>query len=377
MHKILLICLLIPVFVGISGLGRGSLELENRARVVMPDFPRAVADWPEYFTKIDAFISDNIGGRDQLIAMKKSFELAINGYSNSKVIAGSDGWLFYNAHDVIDRDSGHQFVPFRVTNIVNYALEMQDLAQKNGAKFLVIPVPNKSAIYRKYLPTWAQVEGTPKTERAAIVELLKEKDVPLVDPFAIFEGFDLDSTPLYFKRDTHWNDFGAYVVFFRAMSEFGLQKDLPTPDTILLGYSEGKQYGVLDQFLGFSTPAESEPLPNLDMSVFTNFPELSFREFDDHVSMDSFEIKYSPAKPKLLVVGDSFTYGLVVGDSFTYGFFRQYWGAVFGEVRWSHHDYGAYDRSGIEEFKPDYVIFEFVDWEVPAWRKFKPLDVSN
>jgi hypothetical protein len=46
-------------------------------------------------------------------------------------------------------------------------------------------------------------------------------------------------------------------------------------------------------------------------------------------------------------------------------------------VRWSHHDYGAYDRNGMDSFKPDYVIFEYVDWEVPAWREFTPAAASN
>lgn len=367
MHKILLFCLLTPVLVGIFGWGRGSLELENRTRAVMPDLPKSARNLPKYLALLDAFVSDNIGFRDQMIAMKRIFDLQINGHSNSRVIAGQDGWLFYNAPDVIDRDSGREFIPFRVANMVNYALEIQDIAKTNRAKLLVIPVPNKDAIYQKYLPAWAQTDTIRPTERGAIVDMLKAKNVPVVDPFALFQNFDLDRTPLYFKRDTHWNNFGAYVVFYEAMSTFGLQERLQSPETILRGYSEGKQYGVLDQFLGLSVAAESEPLPDLDMSVFAGSPELSVQEFDDHVSMDSFEVKYGPLKPRLLVVG----------DSFTYSFFRRYWGAVFGEVRWSHHNYGAYDRGGFKKFKPDYIIFEFVDWEIPAWREFKPWGRGN
>jgi hypothetical protein len=258
-------------------------------------------------------------------------------------------------------------VPFRVTNMVTYIMESQEMAARTGAGFVAIPVPNKDTIYSRYLPQWAQAQVPQQTEREAIVASLAAQNVPLVDPAALFTAYDLDKTPLYFKRDTHWNTFGAYLAFYQAMVQFGLQADLPAPDTILKGYSEGKYYGVLDQFLGLSVAAESELLPDLDMSRFAQFPEVSVQTFDDHVSMDSFEVKYGGTKPKLLVVG----------DSFTYSFFRSYWGAVFSEVRWSHHDYGAYDRNGMDSFKPDYVIFEYVDWEVPAWREFTPAAASN
>jgi hypothetical protein len=284
----------------------------------------------------------------------------INDHSNARVIAGHEGWLYYNAPQVVERNAGLIFQPERVENMLRFAAEARDLAAAQGARFIAIPVPNSHCIYSNHLPDWARPKGEPLTEQRAIAEGLKAQGLRASDPYLLFRQRDLESQPLYFRRDTHWNNYGAYIAFHDAMVQFGLSHSFPAPDSILKGYVQGEYYGVLDQFLGLDRAAETEPLPDLDMAAFARYPELSVTETDDHVSMDSYEVIYAPEGARLLVIG----------DSFSYSFFRQYWGAGFAAVHWSHHDYGRYDRTVFERFKPDYVIFEFVDWEVPSWVAF-------
>lgn len=360
MHRILLILLILPVVLWIAMPDRGALVSENRTRAEMSGGPYHLSDVTDYLTQVNAVVSDNIGLRDQLISVKNRLDRLINRRNSARVIAGQDGWLFYNAAQVIERNSGQVFVPERVENMVQFAQEAQTLATENGAKFIAMTVPNSHSVYRKYLPDWARSNGSQPTEQRAIAKRLKAESIPTSDPYLLFQNMNLDATPVYFHRDTHWNTYGAYIAFYNAMTQFGLSNDIPAPQDILKGYFQGEYFGVLDQFLGLSAAAESESLPNLDMSAFTRYPEQSFTETDDHVSMDSYDVSYAPGRPRLLVIG----------DSFSYSFFRQYWGAAFSAVHWSHHDYGRYDRTVFERFKPDYVIFEFVDWEVPAWVAF-------
>jgi alginate O-acetyltransferase complex protein AlgJ len=360
MHRILLILLILPAALWIAMPERSALVLENRNRAEMPALPAALSGLTDYLAGVDAFVADNIGLRDQLMTVKNRLNRVINGKSNSRVIAGEDGWLFYNAAQVVERNAGLIFQPERVENMLRYAQEAQDLANAQGAHFIAMPVPNSHALYRKHLPAWARPKVDPYTEQRAIAEGLKAKGLPISDPYVLFRDRDLEALPLYFRRDTHWNGYGAYIAFHDAMAQFGLADFFPAPESILKGYVQGEYYGVLDQFLGLDKAAESEPLPDLDMTQFDRHPELSAVETDDHVSMDSYDVTYAPEGPRLLVIG----------DSFSYSFFRKYWGAGFSAVHWSHHDYGRYDRSVFNRFKPDYVIFEFVDWEVPAWVAF-------
>ncbi|SDK61979.1 alginate O-acetyltransferase AlgX-related protein [Aliiruegeria lutimaris] len=369
MDRLLLIILVIPVIAGLFG---SDLSMENRVRKKFPNVPGTLSELDVFFSEVDAFVSDNIGLRNQMIEVKRSVDKTLNGGGNSLVIAGSEGWLFYNAPSVIDRNSGREFLPWRVTNMTRYVQEAQDLATSVGAHFIAIPVPNKHAVYNAKLPRWARAEDTERSEQRAIVHEIGSLGVPLSDPYLLFKNFDLDATPLYFKRDTHWNEFGAYIAFYDAIVQLGLAADLPAPMNLLQGFEEGSFFGVLDQFSGLSEAAESESLPILDMTAF-GVAELEFNEIDDHVSMDSYIVSYDTKqvghsrKPRLLIIGDSFTYDL----------FRPYWGSVFGEVRWSHHGHGKYNRAAIEEFQPDFVIFEFVDWEIPAWVLHETLRASQ
>jgi hypothetical protein len=356
MDKILVTLLLIPVLLGFTGLGKNAVNLENRSEAAMPDFPTSLSEVGGYFKAIDAFVSDNIGLRNQMLSVKKSLDRKLNGSGNSRVIAGKDGWFFYNASAVIERNLGLEFNEYRVKNITNHVLEAKELSDKVGANFIAIPVPNKHSVYMDKLPSWAQGHQK-RNEQRATTEALIEHGVQVSDPYSLFQNYDLDTTPLYFRRDTHWNDFGAYIAFFDAINQLELPNTLPDPKDFLLGYYDGEYYGVLDQFMGLESPAEAEPLPNLNFDFFSKFPERNAREVDDHVSMDTYIVDYDDTKPKLLIIG----------DSFTYSFFRRYFGSVFGEVRWSHNAHGAYSRTAFEEFQPDYVIFEFVDWETPAW----------
>lgn len=367
MDKILLICLLIPV---LAGFFSSDLNLENRAQTEFPAFPDSLSGLDDFFAGVDDFVSDNIGLRNQMILAKKSLDKKVNRQGNAKVIVGREGWMYYNAPSVIERTSGLEFLPWRVTSITNYVLEAQDLADKVGAEFLAIPVPTKHAVYNKYMPSWAQTDEFEKSEQRAIIKNLADQNIPLTDPYVVYQDYDLDETPLYYKRDTHWNSFGAYVVFYDAMSRLGLAENLPPPQALLIGYNEGTYFGVLDQFMGLSEAADSEAIPELDMTMLRAVEEQSVEDFEDHVSMNSYIVKFddgSSGKPKLQIIG----------DSFTFGFFRPFLGAVFSEVRWSHHAHGAYDRNAVEAFQPDYLIFEFVDWEIPGWHLHETLKASN
>lgn len=361
MHRIFMVLLILPAALWAASPDRGALLLENRSRAEMPTLPADLHGVPNYLQKLDAAVADNIGLRDQLIAAKNWLDRKINRYSNSRVIAGKDGWLFFNGAGVVERNAGLDFQPERVENMVRFVNEAQELAKAQGARFVALPVPNSHSLYRDYLPDWAQPQGSPPTEQRAIAERLKAEGIATSDPYLIFRDMDLAGKPLYFRRDTHWNGYGAYIAFHDAMGLLGLAKEIPAPNDVLRGYVNGKYYGVLDQFIGLSEPAESEALPDLDLTNFARFPELTVKETDDHVAMDSYEVSYAADRPRLLVIG----------DSFSYGFFRQYWGAAFSDVHWSHHNYGRYDRTVFERFKPDYVIFEFVDWEIPAWVAFE------
>lgn len=92
---------------------------------------------------------------------------------------------------------------------------------------MIIVAPNKEGIYSEYMPERMQKARSSDKSRADMaIEYLKQHTkavfVHLKDP--ILEAKNRFPQRLYFKKDTHWNNIGAYVgieAIARALNNMG------------------------------------------------------------------------------------------------------------------------------------------------------------
>ena len=102
-----------------------------------------------------------------------------------------------------------------------------DFYAARGAKYMIIIAPNKEGIYAEYMPERMQKARSSDKSRADVaIEYLKKHTkavfVPLKEP--ILTAKNRFPQRLYFKKDTHWNNIGAYVgieAIARALNNMG------------------------------------------------------------------------------------------------------------------------------------------------------------
>lgn len=211
-HHILLITVFVVVLFGIL-LGSHfkwdfyEMQNENRRLAEFPNFDEiALEDWPSAF---EPYFNDHFGFRNTFI--RKHNRLMKKAGKSTRVINGSDGWLYYNTSDIIK-----DFIGYRKQIAIDPEIQCErlisrrDWLKSKGVEYLLVIVPNKLTIYSEYLPEHI-LEIKAETHRQALLEALGGR----------FDRNHIDLTPtlleskedevVYLRTDTHWNPKGAYI----------------------------------------------------------------------------------------------------------------------------------------------------------------------
>jgi alginate O-acetyltransferase complex protein AlgJ len=202
-------------------------EFENPEKRELAPPPKWGGESLAKFQKdFEAFARDNFGLRSDLIRWNCMLRVRHLGVSPvPSVVLGKDGWLFYRSEGFND---GNTFDDFRGTlpisqrelEIARARLEEdRDNFSRIGARFLVVIAPNKNTIYSEALPDKFRKVGPTTRLDQFMAYMEAHSNVPVLDlrrPLAAAKK----AFPVYFKTDSHWNSYGAYVGFFEIMRRF-------------------------------------------------------------------------------------------------------------------------------------------------------------
>ena len=164
----------------------------------------------------------------------------------------------------------------------------------------------------------------------------------------------------YWKNDTHWNTYGAYIGYLELIKE--IKKDFPDIQEVKetdINISETPFLGLeLLKILSMDIQKGLEKYKN----VLYKTVSLKKENFD-YVKNDGKDgrngiITKSNKKYKVLIFRDSFTISMI-----------PYISQTFGEVNyiWSH-DLNEYEKV-INDYKPDIVIYESVERYIENLKK--------
>lgn len=215
-----------PLLMGIIQEDLISSSMEKRNLATLPAPPVSLQTFIDYPQKFDAYYSDHFGYREVLTKVYFQITNKLNGTSSiDDVTIGQDGWLFLGGirpgpqkHKDPMGDAMNVNL-FSDDNLQAAAQSIQ--ATKNwlsakGIEYVYIIAPNKHTIYFEQLPSYI----TKKNEHSATDQLVsylkKYTDVNVVDlrP-ALFD--EKKKHPVYFKTDSHWNQYGANRAQFEIM----------------------------------------------------------------------------------------------------------------------------------------------------------------
>lgn len=289
------------------------------------------------------YYNDNIPFKNEIRHLYSDFLYTkFNMSSNSRVLVGKNGWLFYNS--VPDGDSMSDYRKIynysveTKENIKDKLIEIERKLQEKGIEFYVLILPNKELVYNEYMPNTISINENNKYSRTEdLVNYLFDKsDLNIVFPKqALIENKEISDT--YFKYDTHWNNFGAYIGTMELMK---LIK--PTFESPKISIGNNESSGDLANLL-----LMPDKLLN-DEPVIENF----YDEVETICEIDGQSQICTASKginkKSILVIGDSFRENMV-----------QYLSKLYRKSIFVHRDY--FDESLIDKYKPDIIVYEVVE----------------
>lgn len=186
---------------------------------------RSVVVFPQRF---EAWFNDRLATRGPLLQaynLARVWGLASGSFARpavgqetqSPVIIGRDGWLFFSGGHTVDYYRGtHPFSEEEVDRWVRVIRARRDWLKARGIRYLFVVAPGKCTIYPEYMPrSLNKVRDELRWDQ--LLKRLRGPDgVDVVDlrP-ALWKAKAVRRT--YHKNDSHWNDFGAYVAYCELM----------------------------------------------------------------------------------------------------------------------------------------------------------------
>ena len=242
--------LLIPVYT-MPFVGQSSANnAEKRELAAFPAFFEEGKFNTAFFDGVGDYLADRFTLRSELVAMQSGLKGSFGVSSEEDVIRGTDGWLYFEK-TMPDYRGETTLSDVQAQRLQQVGALMAEYAAAQGASFVLTVVPNKATLYPDYLPYYARIpdsyavtkpDADHLTPLAELNQTLKNSDW-YVDMTAALTAH-ADETPLYHKRDSHWNNLGARVGYDALMTavggKAGAYADIPyTIETVWAGDLDG------------------------------------------------------------------------------------------------------------------------------------------
>ena len=158
-----------------------------------------------YLSQLSDWFDKNFGGRDEMITLHNKAIATIFGESaEEKVIAGTDGWLFYN--ETIDDYCGLNTMTRDEIMAVKKSLELaEEYLRSRGIDFVFTVAPNKNSVYSEKMPA-RYIKSQKMSNADSLGQALEESNVDYAN---LFDPFRKENRVLYRKTDSHWTYEGA------------------------------------------------------------------------------------------------------------------------------------------------------------------------
>jgi len=233
---------------------------ENRYLENIPDLIDSKGNFSStFFEDFSKWFKDNIGLRDEFIKLCAWTEYKIfNRSHNKEVEVGTNDWLYYTSENNIEIVKGTypDFGENELKKICEEQIKIKNYLANQGIEYVLILTASKISIYPEYsfngfyLPT--------KTPADVLADYLEENsDIKVVRiKDALLEEKNKNNKLLYYKTDSHWNEYGAkigYLELIKKLNEWNIissepieleiyENGLATGDLALMNYIDSFCY---------------------------------------------------------------------------------------------------------------------------------------
>ena len=275
---------------------------ENRFLTAWSDV--AAAPFAQKPSVFEEMLNDHAAFRNQFMTLNAAVNYRVFGtVESSDVLLGKDGWLFYknvsDSRSLDDYQGLNLYSDDELAQIAANLTALQSALAGRGMKLTVLIAPNKEGVYSEYMPdSVPAAQGDTKAE--ALVRYLAENtDVTVVYPKEELKGGKA-LAPTYYKHDTHWNAYGAFLAV-RELSD-------------ALGW-DGEIFANCEPVAADEEPVRD--LANISAVYRVLEPDVSYemKDFADGLSVDTWESDIQKTEftstsnssgPRILMLRDSF-----------------------------------------------------------------------
>jgi hypothetical protein len=314
--------------------------------------------FPNNFEK---YYNENIGFTTHALTLNAYLKMNILKTSpKAKALVGKNDWLFSTGKPLNDYRGLNLLSNDEINNLTKILHNRAVRLKEQGGVFYFAIAPNKHRVYPEYLPNnIAKADGVTILDQT--VDALKTDTlIHLIDLRKPIEDAKSEHI-LYYRKDNHWNDFGAFVGYKSIIES--IRKEFPVVTPVSLdAYSvdttknlvggDALQIGVDD--LIKENRVMLIPKNNLRAhpGIKQNYPTPK-----DFPYTDDFEIAKvvdDPTLPKAVIIRDSFTDFMLpfLSENFSKSTF------IFDN--WEYKE----NRNIIENERPDMVILIAIEQNI-------------
>ncbi len=287
---------------------RKESAVEKRKLTELPELKWDHKTMLKFPSQFELFFNDHFGLRDQLTQVYSLYSIILKNSSNPKVLIGLDDWLFYvNPAEGNSLEDYRRNDPLTPEELRSWKVGLEakhKWLKQQGTSYLFVVVPDKYSIYPEYIPKHIRQVGK-QTRLDQLIEYMKDSEVSVLDLRPVLLAAK-QKGQLFYKTDTHWNDFGAAIAQHEIIRT--IQKIYPnlTPinyawqDFGLIEYKSGDIANMLNisYFLKEMVPELRKPLPICHKQIVETHPEDQMKAtFFTDCRIDA---------PKALIFRDSF-----------------------------------------------------------------------
>lgn len=285
---------------------KGSLDrtnYENREMAPFPDLtPKNLMHIPAEF---EAWYNDHVPFKSLLVKGKRKMDIHLLGQEViDSVSVGKDGWLFFTESDegcdaMADFQRTNLYTDEKTDELIRRIASVNRSMKERGIRFAAFIAPNKESVYGQYMPDRIRQFGT-VSRVEAVVPKLQAAGLPVYDLKPALMEY-ADQYQVFFKADTHWNDFGAFAAS-QAISRIFLGSGVPLESVTAKQASQ--LTGDLARMLNMTDEYNGDFFYEIDGYL----PEVSAAPVYDN-GMETFTVFESDSlnDKTLFVLGDSFT----------------------------------------------------------------------
>lgn len=313
----------------------------------------------------EAYYNDSFAGRKKLLKKYGKIQYRL-GIDNGITIQGLNGWAFYDSakvpdgYTLIDYFGEVRFTEEELQQMASGIKKAKDFYAKQGIDYIIVIAPNKEAMYSENMPERLQKQRVSDQSRMdlAVEYLQKHTDVKIINfKDALMQAKAEMPMKVYFPKDSHWNEVGAYVGYQNMaeyLNKFGYRLPV-TPLKPEMVSVVGSQTSDLDV----------AGIKDINYKVsFMEQQQPKNLRYEDNGFMQVWENPTAPVKKTVFMIRDSFGLGLV-----------PYLNKAFAKGVYAHNGHNKRPQleALINEHHPDLMVDELVERYFDRFLKYNDL----